>query len=152
MTGVTGVTPASTAPASTAPASTTPTTTTPTTTDSNFTSTVDKDMFLKLLVAQLRYQDPSNPVDSSQFLSQTAQFSMVEQLAAMTTSQESALTAQRMATASSLIGRTITYTNSDDQSVTGVVTGASFSGSTPAVKVGDTDVPLSSVKEVAPAS
>ena len=89
MTGVTGVTPASTAPASTAPASTTPTTTTPTTTDSNFTSTVDKDMFLKLLVAQLRYQDPSNPVDSSQFLSQTAQFSMVEQLAAMTTSQES---------------------------------------------------------------
>ena len=32
----------------------------------------DKDTFLKLLVAQLKYQDPSNPADSTQFLAQTA--------------------------------------------------------------------------------
>ena len=42
------------------------------------TSTVDrpdqmgKDTFLRLLVAQMRYQDPSNPVDSSQMMAQTA--------------------------------------------------------------------------------
>ena len=37
-----------------------------------------KDVFMKLLVAQMRYQDPSNPVDSSQMMAQTATFSQVE--------------------------------------------------------------------------
>ena len=45
--------------------------------------TAGKDMFLKLLVAQLKYQNPMEPVDSSQFMAQTAQFTMVEKLEAM---------------------------------------------------------------------
>ena len=39
-----------------------------------------KDAFLKLLVAQLRYQDPMNPADGTEFISQTAQFTVVERL------------------------------------------------------------------------
>jgi flagellar basal-body rod modification protein FlgD len=39
-----------------------------------------KDMFLKLLVAQIKNQDPLNPTDGVQFLSQLAQFSQLEQL------------------------------------------------------------------------
>jgi flagellar basal-body rod modification protein FlgD len=50
--------------------------------------------------------------------------------------------------ASSLVGRTVTYTGTDGREATGVVTSASFTGSSPTVKVGNTDVPLSSVKEV----
>ena len=40
--------------------------------------TSDKDMFLQLLVAQMKYQDPMNPTDSSEFLSQSAQFTALE--------------------------------------------------------------------------
>jgi flagellar basal-body rod modification protein FlgD len=40
---------------------------------------VDKNMFLQLLVAQLKNQDPSNPTDSTQFVSQLAQFQQLEQ-------------------------------------------------------------------------
>ena len=40
----------------------------------------DKDMFLQLLVAQLRYQDPMNPTDSSEFLAQSAQFTALEKM------------------------------------------------------------------------
>jgi flagellar basal-body rod modification protein FlgD len=40
--------------------------------------TVDKNMFLQLLVAQLRNQDPMNPSDGTQFLSQLAQFQQLE--------------------------------------------------------------------------
>jgi flagellar basal-body rod modification protein FlgD len=43
------------------------------------TPTVDKDMFLQLLVAQLKNQDPSNPTDSMQFVQQLAQFQQLEQ-------------------------------------------------------------------------
>jgi flagellar basal-body rod modification protein FlgD len=42
-------------------------------------ATVTKDMFLKLLVAQIQNQDPLNPADGTQFLTQLAQFQQVEQ-------------------------------------------------------------------------
>ena len=43
-------------------------------------ATADKEMFLNLLVAQLRYQDPMNPADSGEFLAQTAQFTALEKM------------------------------------------------------------------------
>jgi flagellar basal-body rod modification protein FlgD len=43
-------------------------------------STLGKDDFLKLLITQLRNQDPLNPLDQNQFLAQTAQFSALESL------------------------------------------------------------------------
>ena len=109
---------------------------------------LDKDAFLKLLVAQLRYQDPTNPADGSQFLAQTAQFTVVEKLSDLAEGQQALLSAQLMLGASSLVGRTVTYPGADGTDTTGVVRSATFSGSTPTLKVGDTDVPLSSVTEV----
>ena len=43
-------------------------------------STPDKQMFLQLLVSQIKNQDPLNPVDGTQFVAQLAQFSQLEQL------------------------------------------------------------------------
>ena len=50
---------------------------------STATRDLGKDAFLKLLVAQIRNQDPLNPTDGAQFLAQLAQFSELEQLMAM---------------------------------------------------------------------
>jgi flagellar basal-body rod modification protein FlgD len=107
-----------------------------------------QDAFLKLLVAQLRYQDPSNPADGTQFLAQTAQFTQVEKLGQLAQDQANLLKAQQMINASGMVGRTITYPGPDGADVTGVVSSATFTGSTPTLRVGNTDVPLSSVKEV----
>ena len=107
-----------------------------------------QDAFLKLLVAQLKYQDPSNPADGTQFLAQTAQFTQVEKLGQLAQDQANLLKAQQMINASGMVGRTITYPGPDGADVTGVVSSATFTGSTPTLRVGNTDVPLSSVKEV----
>ncbi len=49
------------------------------TTTATATTTIDKNMFLQLLVAQLQNQDPLNPTDSTQFVTQLAQFQQLEQ-------------------------------------------------------------------------
>ena len=46
-------------------------------------ATPDKQMFLQLLISQIKNQDPTNPVDGTQFVSQLAQFSELEQLIAI---------------------------------------------------------------------
>lgn len=108
---------------------------------------MDKDLFLKLLVAQLKFQDPSRPTDTSQFLSQTAQFTMVEKMEEAAKQQQQLITAQLMTSATSMLGKTVTYTGLDGKEATGVVTATTI-GSDPHLKVGNTDVALSSVKEV----
>jgi flagellar basal-body rod modification protein FlgD len=47
------------------------------------TTAPSKEMFLQLLVAQIKNQDPLNPTDSVQFVSQLAQFSELEQMIAI---------------------------------------------------------------------
>jgi flagellar basal-body rod modification protein FlgD len=113
------------------------------------TAEVDQDMFLKLLVAQLKYQDPSNPVDGSAFMAQTAQFTQVEKLNTLVKSQQEILGAQLLVSANALIGRTVSYTPAGGgDPVTGTVSSVSLNGGIPTVRVGGTDVPLPSVKEI----
>jgi flagellar basal-body rod modification protein FlgD len=109
---------------------------------------LDRDAFLKLLVAQMRYQDPNKPVDSSQFMAQTAQFTMVDKLSALETSQQQLLLAQVVLGATTLVGRNVSYVDDAGATVTGVASSATLTGSSPTLRVGNTDVPLSSVTEV----
>lgn len=44
-------------------------------------TTLDQSDFLRLMTAQLKYQDPTNPVDNSEYVAQLAQFSMVSGVA-----------------------------------------------------------------------
>jgi flagellar basal-body rod modification protein FlgD len=105
----------------------------------------DQDTFLKLLVAQLKYQDPSKPADSTAFLAQTAQFTQVEKLGEIA----DMLASQQLIGASALVGRTVTYQDATGTSLTGVVTKTKLNGdSEPTLVVGNMDVPLSKVTEV----
>ncbi len=84
-------------------------------------NSLDKDAFLKLLVAQLKYQNPLQPSDPSQFMAQTAQFTMVERLDELSKAQAEATTWQRTAAGTGLIGKQVAGTV-DGQRVEGVVT------------------------------
>lgn len=70
-------------------------------------STVDYQAFLRLLVAQAQNQDPTNPTDSTQYLSQLASFSSVEQSIQTNQKLDELLSASRIEQATGLIGREI---------------------------------------------
>src|SRR3954467_12769218 len=81
-----------------------------------------KDMFLKLLVAQMKYQDPSNPASSSELMAQNATFTQVEKLEEIATQNASLLALQRSSSAGALVGRTVSYTDETGATRTGLVT------------------------------
>ena len=112
------------------------------------TTTSDKDMFLQLLVAQMKYQDPMNPTDSSEFLSQSAQFTSLEKMQAVSDQVGMLLGAQMAFGASALVGRTVTYTLPDGTAGTGVVNGVEFGDQGPVLDVGGITVPIANVVTV----
>src|SRR5690606_40218064 len=79
---------------------------------------VDYQSFLKLLVAQMKNQDPTNPMDSTQYMAQLAAFSQVEQSVQMNTKLDQMLQSSTLAQADAIIGRTVT---SADGEITGKV-------------------------------
>ncbi|MBR0842592.1 flagellar hook assembly protein FlgD [Bradyrhizobium liaoningense] len=94
-----------------------------TTTASN---SVDYNTFLQLLVAEMKNQDPTNPMDTSQYMSQFAQLSTVEQAMQTNTKLDALLSSQSLSQANGLIGKTVSFTDS---------TGASFSGKVASVSI-----------------
>ena len=119
-----------------------------TTTTSASNGDLDKQAFLDLLVAQLRNQDPSSPMDSSQLMAQTTQLTTMEKLVELSdTSRESFALQMRMA-AASLVGQQVTWTDADGGGHTGTVSGVSYAGSVPTVTVGDQTVALDAVSSV----
>ncbi|MGY1621999.1 flagellar hook assembly protein FlgD [Geodermatophilus sp. SYSU D00965] len=116
----------------------------------NRTDQMGKDVFLKLLVAQMRYQDPSNPVDSSQMMSQTATFTQVEKLEQLADQNASLLALQRATSAGAMVGRTVTYTDSTGASVTGAVSSVRLGTDTSeaVAMVGGVAVPMGRVTAI----
>lgn len=108
-----------------------------------------KDAFLKLLVAQLKYQNPMSPTDPTQFLSQTAQFTVVEKLESIDKQSTDLLTAQKLSYAASLLGQKVVAAGVDGKDVTGVVTGMRLASDGPHLNLdGAHDVALSTVQQV----
>lgn len=109
------------------------------TASANLTSTE----FLNLLLKQLQFQDPMNPTDNSQFVSQQCQF------AQLSTSQETNA-ALDTSQALSLVGKTVTIKDPDDVSkiITGEVTSAAADGEKSTLTVNGKEYPISSLVSV----
>jgi flagellar basal-body rod modification protein FlgD len=88
------------------------------------------DAFLKLLVAQLRYQNPMNPSDPTAMMGQVAQYAQVEALTKLQQNQaaEQSLSQARLATA--MIGQQVTASDTTG-STTGKVVSARFTSAGP---------------------
>ncbi|KQT21059.1 MAG: flagellar hook assembly protein FlgD [Bradyrhizobium sp.] len=96
------------------------------TTSATSSNSVDYNTFLQLLIAQMKNQDPTNPMDTAQYMSQFAQLSTVEQAMQTNAKLDALLSSQSLSQANGLIGKTVSFTDS---------TGASFSGKVVSVSI-----------------
>ena len=106
-------------------------------TSSTTTSGVDYNTFLQLLVAEMKNQDPTNPMDTSQYMSQFAQLSTVEQAMQTNSKLDALLSSQSLSQADGLIGKTVSFTDS---------TGASFSGKVVSISI-NTDGSIATLED-----
>jgi flagellar hook assembly protein FlgD len=115
--------------------------------------TLDKEAFLKLLVAQMRYQDPSSPMDTSQMMTQTSQLTTVEQLAALVSTSQAAFATQQQLSSSALVGQKVSWTDPTTKATgAGVVSAVSFTADGPVLRVGAADVAMGHVTGVTAAT
>lgn len=130
----------------------------PTSTSNNV---LGKDDFLKLLVTQLQQQDPSNPMQNQDFISQMANFTSLEQtqnMNDMLTKFVNSQSGANLGTQASMIGKSITWTNSNSSDATtpstqtGVVTAVSIKNGQMTYLVGNTSVDPTTITEIEPDS
>jgi flagellar basal-body rod modification protein FlgD len=127
------------------------------TSSTSSTSAIGKDAFFKMLIAQLKYQDPLNPQDGSAFASQLAQFSSLEQL----TNLNTAMTSQNLnytnllnAQSVNLIGKEVTASTVDasdaslETTITGQVSAVQFKDKAIYLTVNGQEIAFSDVTSV----
>jgi flagellar basal-body rod modification protein FlgD len=105
-------------------------------------------MFMQLLVAQMRYQDPANPTDSSAFLAQSAQFTALEKMQSVSDQTAQLVALQVAFGASSMVGRTVSYPAEDGSTTSGVVSSVRFEATGPVLQVNGEDVAVASVRSI----
>jgi flagellar basal-body rod modification protein FlgD len=82
-----------------------------------------KDDFLKLMVAQMKNQDPMSPADDKDNIAQMAQFSSLEQITNLATATQDLANKMSLTQNIGLLGHSVTYTGTDGTAVSGTVDG-----------------------------
>jgi flagellar basal-body rod modification protein FlgD len=109
----------------------------------------DKQMFMELMVAQLRYQDPLNPSDSGEFLAQSAQFTALEKMQAVSDGIGALLGTQMAFGASAMVGQQVSYVDTDGVSTqAGTIDGVTFGAQGPVFDIDGVQVFLSQLLSV----
>lgn len=106
-----------------------------------------QDMFLKLMLEQLKYQDPLEPTGSTEFLQQQAMFTQVSELQKL--NKEISNNNQLMQ-ASLMIDKQVILTDPSNSSkeISGIVTSVGYNGKEATIEVNGKNYPLSSVKTI----
>ena len=112
-------------------------------------SSLDKDAFLQLLVAQLKYQNPLSPKDGQEYLAQAAQFATVERLENLSKGQSEAVAYQQLLLSTSMVGKQVSgIPAGETEAITGHVTSVVFDGGVPNLVVAGQKLPIGAVNYI----
>ncbi len=112
-------------------------------------SGLGKDSFLKLLVTELRHQDPTKPMEDKEFISQMAQFSSLEQMSNLNKEMKSLVMSAKSAEAYGILGKEIeAYDPVQKKPVTGIVNSVFYKGEELMIGVGKEEVSMKNIHSV----
>lgn len=109
---------------------------------------LDGQAFLKLLVAQLRYQSPLEPSDPTQLMMTTSQLAQLDAIQTLADLQRRDIGLQQAVAATGLLGADVTAVSEDGVTFNGTVDRIRYTHAGPVLAIADREVPLGSVLEV----
>jgi flagellar basal-body rod modification protein FlgD len=108
---------------------------------------MDGNSFLNLMIAQLKYQNPFQPMDASAMMQQTSSLTSVQTLQGLSALQKEILGMQEASTATGFIGKQVTATDATGATLSGVVSGVTYTATGPLLKVAGNDVPIADITQ-----
>ncbi|HEY9077895.1 MAG TPA: flagellar hook capping FlgD N-terminal domain-containing protein [Anaerolineaceae bacterium] len=115
------------------------------------TQKTDMDNFMTILMAQLKNQNPLEPMQDKDFMAQMAQFNSLNELRTIKTTLAEMTKSYQNSYATSLLGKQVRATR-DNVVIEGVITSVSTENGTPVVYINNQRVALSSIIEVSGAA
>ena len=116
-------------------------------------STGDKSLdvndFLKLITVQLTSQDPMKPMEETQFISQMANFTSLEQMRTLSKNFESFSSEQRISSAQDYLGKIVSGSTPTGE-VSGEVSSITLADGVPKISIGGTNYDPASVTKILP--
>lgn len=108
------------------------------------------DDFMNLFITQLKYQDPTSPMDTNQMLAQVTQLATMEGLTNIQEQLTESFSLNMLSTASGTIGKKVTYLDSEGVELSGTVTSTTVNnGAAPMLKLDNgNEVPLDNVATI----
>ncbi len=119
-----------------------------TTTGYNAFREMDLEAFLKLLIAELRNQDPMDPMDNAQLLGQVSQIREIESNLRLNETLEAVQLGEKLSAAAGMLGHTILALDDQGQLVTGVVDRVTVDDNVPKLHLGEYAVDLKNIREI----
>ena len=111
------------------------------------TNDLGKDAFLKLLIAELSNQDPLNPMEDREFISQMATFSSLEQMQNMNNTLTSIAEVNKFS-AANYVGKAVAFTNDDGKQIAALVNAVWFDNGKTILDTTEGEVPLERVEGI----
>lgn len=115
------------------------------------------DQFLQLMITELTNQDPLNPMDNTQLVQQIGEIRQISATTQLSDTLLAVSSGQSLATASNLIGKTVTALNDQNEDVTGKVDSVSVlvdpkndDKRTYQIRIGESVIDLKNVRSVKP--
>lgn len=106
------------------------------------------DAFMQLLLAELQNQDPLNPVEDTEFISQLAQLNTLQAMEQLNYTMAAYTISSSLMQGTMLIGRTVEALDANGETITGVVTGVSLVNGILMLELGEASVPLGAVLSI----
>ena len=106
--------------------------------------------FIQLMVTELQEQDPLNPMDNTQLLTQLSQIESIQSSQQLSQTLGGEALGQSVATGSSLLNQSIQGTDANGNAVSGVVSSVSVANGSVTLQVGTSSVPLANVSQITP--